>query len=233
MFNCKLFFADSRNQNRNEGNQNFHCQVFVEVNMKFIYALLLMLFGVFTLLAQSENKPPEFNFGFEKVTAGAKLPDGWTVFGSGYDLKIDESQRKSGKYSVLIQSPAVIPAGSFGSTSFNIPANYLGREIELRGFLKLKDVADGFAGLFLRIDSESGVLQFDNMQSRALDGSKDWTEYSIKLPLPEDGTRVVFGALLTGKGQVWVDDFQILIDGKDITEAKIRPSVEYKAKKDI
>jgi C-terminal processing protease CtpA/Prc len=201
--------------------------------MKFICALLLTLVCVFTLLAQSENKPPEFNFGFEKVTPGAKLPDGWSVFGSGYDLKIDEAERKSGKYSVLIQSPAVIPANAFGSTSFTAPANYQGKEIELRGFLKLKDVADGFAGLFLRIDGDGGVLGFDNMQSRGLAGSKDWTEYSIKLPFPEDGTRIVFGALLTGKGQVWVDDFQILIDGKDITEAKVRQPVEYKAKKDM
>lgn len=201
--------------------------------MKFICALLLTLACLFTVSAQSENKPPEFNFGFEKVAAGAKLPDGWIVFGSGYDLKIDEAERKSGKYSVLIQSPAVIPANSFGSTSFGAPANYQGKEIELRGFLKLKDVTDGFAGLFLRIDGDGGVLQFDNMQSRGLSGSKDWTEYSIKLPFPEDGTRIVFGALLTGKGQVWVDDFQILIDGKDIAEAKIRQPFEYKAKKDM
>jgi C-terminal processing protease CtpA/Prc len=201
--------------------------------MKFIYALLLTLVCVFTLLAQSENKPPEFNFGFEKVTPGAKLPDGWIVFGSGYDLKIDETERRSGKYSVSIESPAVIPANSFGSTSFTAPANYQGKEIELRGFLKLKDVSGGFAGLFLRIDGESGVLGFDNMQSRGLTGSKDWTEYSIKIPFPEDGTRIVFGALLTGKGQVWVDDFQILIDGKDIAEAKVRQPIEYKAKKDM
>ncbi|HVE59240.1 MAG TPA: S41 family peptidase [Pyrinomonadaceae bacterium] len=201
--------------------------------MKFIYALLLTLACVFTVLAQSENKPPEFNFGFEKVTAGAQLPDGWIVFGSGYDLKIDEAERKSGKYSVLIQSPAVIPEGAFGSTSFSAPANYQGKEIELRGFLKLKDVTDGFAGLFLRIDGDGGVLQFDNMQSRGLSGSKDWTEYSIKLPLPEDGSRIIFGALLTGKGQVWVDDFQILIDGKDITVSPMRPMPEYKAKKDL
>jgi C-terminal processing protease CtpA/Prc len=50
--------------------------------------------------------------------------------------------------------------------------------------------------------------------------------------LPEDGACLVFGALLTGKGQVWADDFQILIDGKDIAASPLRPVIEYKAKKD-
>ncbi len=197
-----------------------------------VLALTPIFIFVCTTPAQSEKNPSEFNFGFEKVTANEKLPDNWIQFGSGYKLKVDDTEKNSGKYSILIEPPAEKAENSFGSVAYMIPANYQGKEIELRGFLKLKNVSDGFAGLFLRIDGDSGVLQFDNMQSRELNGSIDWTEYSIKLPLPEDGSRIFIGALHTGKGQLWVDDFQVLIDGKDISEAKVRPAVEYKAKKD-
>lgn len=200
--------------------------------MKIIYALILSIFFVFTIFSQTENKPSEFNFGFEKVSANEKLPDKWSQFGGGYNFKIDNAEKKSGNNSVLIESPAEKGENTFGAVAFTIPANYEGKEIELRGFLKFKNVSEGSAGLWMRIDGDRGALQFDNMQSRGLNGSADWTEYSIKLPLPSEGTRIIIGALLTGKGQVWVDDLQVLIDGKDIAEAKTRPLFEYKAKKD-
>src|SRR5688572_2130295 len=132
--------------------------------MKFINALILTVFSVFTVFSQTENKPPEFNFGFEKVSANEKLPDKWSQFGGGYNLKIDNSEKKSGSNSVLIESPAEKAENTFGAVAYTIPANYEGKEIELRGFLKYKDVSEGFAGLWLRIDGDSGVLQFDNMQ---------------------------------------------------------------------
>jgi C-terminal processing protease CtpA/Prc len=200
--------------------------------MKSIYALVLTVFFGLTIFGQSENTPPEFNFGFEKVSANEKLPDKWAQFGSGYSLKIDNTEKRSGNNSMLIELPPEKTEDSAGIISYTIPANYEGKEIELRGFLKLKNVSDGFAGLWLRIDGEGGNLEFDNMQSRQIKGTSDWTQYSIKLPLPADGTKIIVGALLTGKGQLWVDDLEVFIDGKNITEAKIRPPVVYKAAAD-
>jgi C-terminal processing protease CtpA/Prc len=202
--------------------------------MKSICVLTLIVTFVFAVFAQTENQPIEFNLGFEKVTANEKLPDKWLQFGSGYNLKIDTTEKKSGNNSVLIEAIASAEKSenALGAIACQIPADYQGKEIELRGFLKLKDVSDGFAGLWMRIDGDGGVLEFDNMQSRQIQGTSDWTQYTIKLPLPEAGTKIIIGALLTGKGQIWADDFQLLIDGKDISEAKTRPMVEYKAKKD-
>ncbi len=67
------------------------------------------------------------------------------------------------------------------------------------------------------------------MQTRALSGTSDWAQYSITLPLPPEATTIFVGALLSGKGKLWIDDLQVLIDGKDIKEAKIRPVVLPKA----
>jgi SagB-type dehydrogenase family enzyme len=74
----------------------------------------------------------------------------------------------------------------------------------------------------LRIDGNSGGLQFDNMMQKGIIGTQDWTEYSVTLPLPEAAKMIYIGAILSGKGILWIDDFQILIDGKDISKAKLK-----------
>jgi len=200
--------------------------------MKFTLILLLTVLLTFTVFTQPENNSADFNLGFEKISDNAKLPDKWVQWGSGYNLKIDNAEKKSGSAAVSLEPPPEKADNTFGAVAYQIPANYTGKEIELRGFLKLKDVAGGYAGLFLRIDGDSGVLQFDNMQSRNVGGSSDWTQYSIKLPLPEEAVNIFVGALLTGKGKLWVDDLQILIDGQDIKEAKTRPVIIPKAAQD-
>ncbi|HTH37738.1 MAG TPA: hypothetical protein VL572_07220, partial [Pyrinomonadaceae bacterium] len=184
--------------------------------MKTTLRLFILIVCIsFTLAAQTQSLQPELNMSFEKISDTAKLPDKWLPMGSGYVLKADPDEKKTGLLSLRIEP---VPGGSpgFGAAGYSIPATYEGREIELRGFLKLKDVSEGFAGLWLRIDGEGGPLQFDNMESRKITGSSDWTAYSIKLPLPQEGQNIVFGALLTGKGKIWVDDLEILIDGKEL-----------------
>ncbi|MEP7074714.1 MAG: S41 family peptidase [Acidobacteriota bacterium] len=199
--------------------------------MSSITIVAIALLSAIVVLSQSENSTPEFNFGFEKVSDKEKLPDTWYQFGSGYSLKIDSTEKKSGNSSILIEPMPNRLLGSFGSIATTFPS-YEGKEIELKGFLKYKDVTNGFVGLWIRIEGEGGVLQFDNMQTQGLMGSADWKEYSIKLPLPEDANKITIGALLTGDGQLWADDFHVLIDGKDISEAKVRQPVIYKASKD-
>ena len=199
--------------------------------MKAQYFLLFLLLCIPTVAAgQSQTDKREFNFGFEKITDKTKLPDQWAQMGSGYILKTDTNLKRTGEAAMLIEAPPERKGTTFGSVAFTIPSSYEGKEIELRGFLKLKDVSDGYGGLFLRLDGESNVLlQFDNMESRGLSGTTDWAQYSIKLPLHSDAIKIVLGALLTGKGQLWVDDLEVLIDGKDISEAKIKPPLVYKA----
>ena len=199
--------------------------------MRAISAAAIILFSSLMVLCQTEIKSPEFNFGFEKVSDKEKLPDTWFQFGNGYSLKLDPAEKKSGNNSILIEPMPATSQGSFGSIATTLPM-YEGKEIELRGFLKYKDVTGGYVGLWMRIDGETGVLQFDNMQSQGLAGTADWKEYSVKLPLPTDGNSITIGALLTGKGQLWTDDFHVLIDGKDISQAKPRQPVVYKASLD-
>jgi len=197
--------------------------------MKKAILLIVSVMIVTILSAQSDVK---LNLGFEKVTSGKKIPDKYVELGSGYNLSIDSITKHSGKYSVLIQPLDTRKPNSFGGIGNIIPAVYEGKEIELRAHMKLNNVKDGPIALVLRTDGKSGTLYFDNMQQKNIQGTSDWTMYSVKLPLTEDARNIFFGAAHSGIGQIWVDDFELIIDGKDISQARTREIVILPAEKD-
>lgn len=198
--------------------------------MKPILILIAALFLSLNVFAQAPAV--DLNPGFEKVKTGEKMPEGWGTAGAGYTIRIDDTVKKSGNNSLMLEAPAEKKEGDVGIATLSFPSGYEGKEIELSGYIKLENVTDGFAGLWLRIDGENGVLQFDNMMARDIKGTADWTKYTIKLPLPADGERILMGALLTGKGKMWVDDLEVKIDGLELAWANKKAVVEYKAKRD-
>jgi hypothetical protein len=147
-------------------------------------------------------------------------------------LKADSSEKQSGKVSLLLECIGPKADNSFGCIAYSIPVNYEGKQIELRAYMKLQNVTNGPIGLMLRIDGPNGSLQFDNMQQKNIQGTSDWKLYSVILPLPEDAKQFYIGALLIGTGKLWVDDFQLLIDGEDISKAKPKKQQVFKADND-
>jgi hypothetical protein len=142
---------------------------------------------------------------------------GWTG-GPAETLFLDEAVVHGGKASGRIERTAASPS-SFSTFSATLPIDFAGKTIELRGFLKTEGVAES-CGLWLREDGDSAQsVAFDNMRTRGLRGTTDWTEYSIKLPLEEAGVKLYFGALLAGEGKIWVDDLQLFVDGVPIEKA--------------
>jgi C-terminal processing protease CtpA/Prc len=200
--------------------------------MKKQFLLFLISIITMTAFGQTTTEQTTFNFGFENTTYGQKLPNKWFQWGSYYNLSIDSLVKHGGKNSVLIQPSENRTSSSFGCIAYKIPAAYKAKEIELKAYMKMKDVKDGFAGLLLRIDGESGSLAFDNMQKKNLQGTSDWALYSVKLSYPKGAKKIFIGALLTGTGQIWVDDFELLIDGNEIEHVKQTKAQEYKADKD-
>jgi C-terminal processing protease CtpA/Prc len=70
----------------------------------------------------------------------------------------------------------------------------------------------------MREDGEKPSLAFDNMQSRQIKGTTDWTAYSIKLPAVAEATQLFIGVLVVGTGKAWADDLELLVDGKPVWE---------------
>lgn len=181
---------------------------------------LLLLFHLCFTDANSQIAP-DYNLDLEQWRKGQPLPEKWFQWGRGYTVVTDSTEKYNNLRSVVIRAPQEIPSGAFGCVASSLPAVYEGKEIELRGYLKLSKV-DGAAGLMLRIDGKAGTLQFNNMQEEGIRGTQDWKQYSIRLPYPAQAASIYVGALLTGKGEIWVDNFDLFIDGKPLSEAPLR-----------
>src|SRR5689334_11450427 len=113
--------------------------------------------------------------------------------------------------------------GAFSTLHRAVEMDFAGQTVELRGFLRTEQVSQ-LAGLWMREDGETPTLAFDNMANRPVKGTTEWTEYSIKLPVHPEARQLFFGALLVGTGKLWVDDLQVLVDGKPVASA---PKVEH------
>lgn len=184
--------------------------------------LFYFLLFAFTCQAQYAQK---FNLDFEVHSKPSGLPDGWHQWGE-FELSVD-SMAQSGKKSAKINSGS--SDSEFGSIAYKIPAQYEGKSIRLEGYMKIRDVKDGFAGLLLRIDGNGGTLAFDNMQAQQITGTADWKKYSVRLKYPEDAQNIFVGGILVGKGEVWFDKFKVFIDGMDVQLLKIAEQKIYDA----
>src|ERR1044072_7268937 len=196
---------------------------------------ILTMLCAFAAMAygQATNQQTEYNLGFEKINSASGFAEMWSRAGVGYNVTIDTVEKHGGAASLMMELKGARVGYSFGFCGYTLPTMYEGKEIELRGWLKLQDVKDGQVGLMLRINGEEGkTLQFDNMQGRNIQGTRDWALYSVKLPLPADGKNISIAGLLIGTGKVWVDDLELLIDGKDISQAKIKIIKPFKADED-
>ena len=199
---------------------------------KYILTVLISILTISISCQTGENKS-KFNLDFEDVTNPNGLPDGWFRWGmSTYNIQLDSIVKHSGKYALRIEPKEEASEQDFGCPAYAIPAIYEGKNITLKAFLKFEN-AEHPIGLLLRIDGNSGSLQFDNMMQRGIMGTQDWTEYSVTLPLPEEAKTIYIGAMLSGKkGTLWVNNFQVLIDNEDISKAKLKPEKTYPADND-
>lgn len=102
--------------------------------------------------------------------------------------------------------------------------NYLGKRVRFSALVKAENV-EGWAGLWMRIDDKGGRMgAFDNMQDRPINGTSDWTPYSVILDTTENADGIFFGTLMSGKGQIWITgiQFEVVTDGSAPTNRAVR-----------
>jgi C-terminal processing protease CtpA/Prc len=173
--------------------------------------------------AQNAGSPQELEVAltFESAQSGT-LPAGWGGGPPG-TISVDDTIVHGGRWSARLERTTTSPE-RFSTLTKTIPADFAGRTIEWRGFLRSEAVSD-FMGLWMRLDGDAPNLGFASMQPREIRGTNDWAEYSITLPVSPDAKALVFGVLLSGTGKVWADDLRLLVDGKPVWEAPkvVRP----------
>lgn len=177
-----------------------------------VIILCVFLLTILYCRAQnSVNKNEFYNLDFELVQEGN--PIGWKTMGSPIcKFSIDSITKFNGKYSVTIETKS--DKQVFGAWGLTIPHSYAGKQIMLSGYMKTENVVGSHAGLWMRLDPEAG---FDNMVGQAIKGTNDWKKYTITLPLiPNKVQGIVVGGILVGTGKIWIDDLEVMVDGKKI-----------------
>ncbi|HAS46431.1 MAG TPA: serine hydrolase [Microscillaceae bacterium] len=191
------------------------------MRIKLILTLFLVINGFFA------NAQLGYNLDFERGTGDkmfvmedARLKK----MKPGYSFFVDPKVSKSGKKSLMFFSRASRESSS-GAFQLQIPAKFTGKVIELKGYLKTKDVnAGGFAGLHLSTEDQYGEkIDGSNLRSVQVYGTNDWKEYSIRLPLTDYTYWVNVGGFILGDGQIWIDDLRLFVDGKPL--AKVQQKV--------
>jgi len=162
------------------------------------------------------------NLNFEYEIEGTTIPKKWRITNNGYQVELDAKEKFSAAKSLRIKSnnPS---ANQLGACVNSFPIELVrGKTIEFKGKIKTTSLVKGFAGLWLRLDGEKGPLGADDMANRGIKGTQDWTIVSTKMKVPHDIIEINFGALLSGEGTAWYDDFEIFIDGEKFADLKPR-----------
>jgi hypothetical protein len=157
-------------------------------------------------------------------TLQAAAPQGWILAGSkpaNYDTGIDSQAKYQDAESAYLKSKADVgqDGEGFGTLMQSFRATrYLGKRLRVSGFIKSEGV-HGWAGLWMRVDKNSTVVGFDNMENRPIKGTNDWRRYDVVLDVPEDATGIALGVLLAGPGTVWLNNtkFEVVESNVPVT----------------
>jgi len=195
-----------------------------------MYKFLILYFLLF---ANSCTGQIASNGDFEKLDSKTRNPEGWKLNFSDsqakdFITKVDSLVSYKGRYSVSIERFG--KKEQYAAIEYIIPKSFIGKKIELRGYLKTQNVKTA-CGIWLRLDGEAGAnLGFENMLQQGINGTNDWKQYNIQLPYSSEVKSIHFGGLLEGDGKVWFDNFELFIDGKRFEKAML--AKVYKATRD-
>ena len=177
-------------------------------HLKILIICLLVLALPSIICGQSVEK---YNLSFDHYdSVNQKMPNGWFSWGELKQVSREKLENERYVVKVISDQPR-----KFGTVTYSIPANYMGDTITLTGKVKHEDVK-GYVGILMRIDGANGSLGFKSTQRLRVKGTKDWKEYTIKLPLHPQAKVIYVAGILSGKGTAWFDDFRVAIDGENI-----------------
>lgn len=171
------------------------------------------------------------SFGLKLVQAQSAAlvnhaPSGWFLTGSkpaNYQTGVDQAVVENGLPSAFLKSTVPTTDG-FGTLMQTISANeYAGKRVRLRAWVRSQDVSDK-AGVWMRVDKGSAMVGFDNMDNRPIQGNQSWKTCDVVLDVPRDATGISFGVLLSGTGEVWMNNVTFEIVGNEVPTTGSAPN---------
>lgn len=149
---------------------------------------------------------------------------GWfpSTTATDYEAGIDNNEKHSGTRCAYLKSLVPAPRQFGNLTQAFAPDEYLGKRLRMSAWVKTELKNQGKAQLWLRIDSgdsSKGPIKperFDNMGERPIQGSTEWSQHELVVDVSEESTLIVFGLMLIGEGQIWLDDVSFEAVSKDV-----------------
>lgn len=185
--------------------------------------LFILLFALATGISFAQSGKAENNLDFKRFNSETSLPENWIQWGAKdvYHIKVDTTVKYRNENSLLIASRDGVTKEpkQYGAAVCKIPVDFNARQLVLKGSLKY-DISDGYVGLAVRTNGQWGTILYKNTFDKKISGSSDWRDFEIKIKYSPEVTSIHVGFITSGKGTVWASNFQVLLDGKDISQAK-------------
>jgi len=171
-----------------------------------------------------------YNASFEVTYPETEIPMQW-YSGSEFGLFFgaDSSQYTDGKKSLLVRSTQAMQR--WGAMSFLRMMDYELIEpistISIEMDIKSDSVSEGYFSPFTWKQTKSGEIIVKNLAADSLKGDMDWNRYSVTDTIGQeiDQDKIFAGIQLNGKGQVWVDNVQLSINGKPVNDTGFNPGL--------
>lgn len=158
-----------------------------------------------------------YNLDFEYTTDNGQ-PTQWDIPDMsyhGYATSLDYRLQQHGAASLHMQQTDPDKSG-WAIISQVLPVSSVaGHEVELSGWIKTRDVTDGFADLFIVEYEHADYSKYPlDTLNRGVRNSAPWTRISLKKRIDEHTSEVTVGGILKGPGEAWFDNLQLTIDGR-------------------
>jgi len=158
---------------------------------------------------------------YGNVTAKDVILEGWfklvddadqSAYEVGFDTKIFRSEPKS----YYIKSVASLPPKSKGQVYQGIQADaYRGKRIRLSVFLRGENIKD-HGWVYLQANDSEAIR--GGADHRMAKNSPDWIKCEVVMDVPQNSKTISYGIALNGEGQIWFDDLNLDVVGKDVSE---------------
>jgi len=154
-----------------------------------------------------------------ELQAKDEIPEGWHKDSNGaeYEVSIDKTIFRSApkSYSIKSSESATPESGCELFQTFDAD-KFLGKRIRISLFAK-GDIKN-YSLLYLCVGSKGRVIRGVN---ELITSSVDWKNYTVVIDVAENVTYFRYGVTLSGRGQIWFDDLNIEIVGKDVPEKNV------------
>ncbi|WP_233266108.1 hypothetical protein [Myroides fluvii] len=179
---------------------------------KKLHAVLLC--SAISWISIAQEVPANYNF----ETFDANGPVGWSIDGERVFIPVQDFKNfKEGKASLRLEMADTDGVTPMFAVTKVLPS-YKGETLVLSGYIKTKGEGYLLATPIIRVDPMLDFVQLP----KQITGTTNWKKYELTVELkPKQTQQIIIGAYILGKGTVWMDDFKVTIDGKEVAKAEI------------